>query len=105
MSLSVTATTMLKYRAEIGDRELDFGLHEKVCSGCRRRFLGRGSSWCAPHYCSKACQMEARKLRRAESRTKPRDRCVHCNRPLDEPRRSTRLYCSVRCRVAAHRGR
>ena len=30
--------------------------------------------------------------------------CATCRTPL-EPRRSTRCYCSTRCRVAAHRAR
>jgi len=100
VAVSVTVATMLKYRAEIGDWDLDFHLYEKICTGCGRRFLARGGT----SYCSKACQMKMRQQRRrAEHHVEVRDRGLRCGEPF-EAQRSTREYCLVRCRLAAHRG-
>jgi hypothetical protein len=65
------------------------------------------------HYCSEACLTKPYNAKRNERRQKKAARhrkelasrtCEVCNQPL-EPRRSTRRYCSTKCRVAAMRKR
>jgi uncharacterized C2H2 Zn-finger protein len=82
--------------------------HAKTCPRCSKRFLGRGSEWCAPFYCSIQCRTDARNQRRAEKRAYARQRsavlrkCAQCGR-LFKPQRETARFCSTACRVAAHR--
>ena len=83
------------------------------CQQCRRKFYR------APHasgrWCSDVCATKAEKQRRAvgiaavvKARSKERAearagrKCETCGEPI-KAKRSTMRYCSVRCRVAAHR--
>jgi hypothetical protein len=82
-----------------------------LCPRCDGIFAGTPGV----HYCSPACQEEAAReqrrrsrarigKRRAARRAELSSRCAHCQEPMPSCRSSKR-YCSVRCRVAAHRGR
>ena len=60
-------------------------------------------------YCSDECRrvQDARRNRTARAREKrplPIIECEHCGQPVDAER-STRRFCSSRCRVAAHRAK
>jgi hypothetical protein len=81
-----------------------------VCHRCQTRFLCRSYR---TRYCSERCYAEAQALHqrgwRAERAKSPLysldDRpCGHCRREFRPKRRDT-LYCSIRCRVAAHRAK
>ena len=80
------------------------------CRRCKAPFIE------LPHakMCSDACRAEAkqdgvrragakRPKRRAEASNARTSACRHCGERLPA-RRSTKRFCSVRCRVAAHRG-
>ena len=69
-----------------------------VCAreGCAEPVLGRG------RFCSDACRKRAWRARHADP-TVRRHRCVRCGDRFEARRGS--LYCSTRCRVAAHRAR
>jgi hypothetical protein len=57
-----------------------------------------------PHaYCSDRCAVARATKARSERRAADRnDTCDHCGKPI-RARRSTMKFCSIRCRVAAHR--
>jgi hypothetical protein len=81
------------------------------CRHCDRRFYRTGYYG---FYCSDRCQSLADAPRRAariaafvktrsERRADNREtNCDHCGEPI-EAKRSTMRFCSVKCRVAAHR--
>jgi hypothetical protein len=88
------------YRAHIGPC---------TCRHCGREFLRvrHGS----PHYCSDRCvrgahhvRVTAQSLTTSEARAAARANriCERCGTPLVS-QRSTRRFCSIRCRVANHR--
>jgi hypothetical protein len=94
--------------------ERDFRLErrpqvERRCRWCRRPF----SAARAQRMCSDDCRREARVVtwrvaseKRAALRERTRDvmcYCQHCRRTIVEAKRSTRQYCSERCRSAARR--
>lgn len=99
---------------EIGDMQFHTSLLRthghlflKACGDCGALYLdGRSSSNRATRRCS-ACfaRQRYRYVQRARARLKARPRpastCDHCRAPLAG--RSDRRFCSVRCRVAAHR--
>jgi hypothetical protein len=70
------------------------------CVVCRQDYYGRGST----RYCSDGCFKEARRNRPRPSRAKDpvQVACVRCGVCFVPTRKDAR-YCSVRCRVAAHR--
>ncbi len=69
------------------------------CAACGLLFFGRGSTC----YCSPACYKKRRRQPRP-SRAKPKGKtaCAHCGTEFEQARKDAR-FCSVRCRVAAHR--
>jgi hypothetical protein len=80
------------------------------CQHCGREFYRLSGSG---RYCSDVCTKASRAVRneamaksRSEARAAARaDRhCARCNEPIIA-QRSTSIFCSVRCRVAAHRER
>jgi hypothetical protein len=76
---------------------------EKRCDCCGKLFVACGSEWSSPRYCSPCCVGEARNERRRAARRHKRrtSKCVVCGTSFQH-QRSTRRYCSVRRRVAAH---
>jgi hypothetical protein len=105
------------YRLPIGADTFDWfaNFTKKQCSGCGRLFLGRGSAWAAPYYCSDECRQDARRLRRETKRRlarKVRERelegkftCADCDTEIMFPSRTSRRYCSNSCRQRAYRRR
>jgi hypothetical protein len=78
----------------------------EVCTVCGRQFVvvehpRRGAIVCSDT-CSKISWQRPRADRRREARTGTK--CLSCGVELDS-KRSTRRYCSDRCRVAAYRQR
>jgi hypothetical protein len=77
------------------------------CVQCDRRFYNARN--CRGKYCSDRCVHAASSVAGSKLRTKSlaakREglRCKQCNK-LFSATRSTALFCSIRCRVAAHRG-
>jgi endogenous inhibitor of DNA gyrase (YacG/DUF329 family) len=83
------------------------------CSRCGERFHSRRRF---EMLCSDACRQEAkgesqrrqiakRSERRAEHRAALIVACQRCGKPVANPSRSTRAFCSNACRQAAYRGR
>jgi hypothetical protein len=83
------------------------------CRKCKRKFYRAANS--NPHYCSNVCADAAERARRDKinaARVKARSKiraaaranrkCKTCGKPI-KAKRSTMHFCSVRCRVAAHR--
>ena len=93
------------YRAPIDSNRYD--LQKKVCPHCNAPFLGRGSPWSSPHYCSETCQQAARYLRRRAAITEivRKGSCLCCGAPIADQIRTTRRYCSDKCRQRAYRQR
>jgi hypothetical protein len=74
---------------------------QQQCRVCRQEFFGAINT----RYCSRACYRQRPKAPRP-SRAKWRDfvACPVCQETF-QPTRNDALFCSVRCRVAAHRAR
>jgi hypothetical protein len=83
----------------------------QTCRHCGREFYRTHSS--GHTYCSDKCaaaahsvfvakHVKARSEERAAERAKWNDTCETCGKPI-KARRSTMKFCSIRCRVAAHR--
>jgi endogenous inhibitor of DNA gyrase (YacG/DUF329 family) len=80
-----------------------------TCRHCGRKFhhLRQGGGG-TPHYCSDQCAGIAHQAAVSKSRSEQRaleraDRaCATCGKPITA-KRSTMRFCSVKCRVAAHR--
>jgi hypothetical protein len=96
VSQPVRATPRMLYRTRM----------RQYCRICSAEFFARLPT----RYCSRRC-LRARwkwrwKWRRRPSRARVKEdqRCRHCGLPFT-PGRSDARYCSVRCRVAAHRTR
>lgn len=104
-----TVTPMLRpYRAPLGtDDFYEFG-HKKQCDDCGRAFMSRGGPWSAPYFCSEECQRNSRNLRRNAKRREGRELreqiTCECGNSFT-PDRSTRRYCSDKCRQKAYRNR
>ena len=92
-----------------------WGTPPRSCVVCDKEFLVAWRRHYARHYsysiCSDKCVADLRNMTRRRRRRKhaaERQKamgnrtCVHCGVPLDA-NRATKRYCSVRCRVAAHR--
>lgn len=96
-----------------------------TCRVCKKKFFNARTYRTAPRtgyrvvitgkksssFCSDACLTKWRKRKRAEQRkeeaaTRAEARsgrvCEQCGEPI-EAARSTKRYCSIKCRVAAHR--
>jgi hypothetical protein len=73
------------------------------CAGCGGWGAGSGYLWCSAE-CQKADRAAKVRQRRAAARVQPHDRCVICDDKLPASR-TTRRYCSDRCRQAAYRTR
>ena len=90
---------------------VDKALNPRYCARCGRAFATY-RVWSRTRYCSNRCAVAARDkmtvvravAKRSALRAKARANrnCEHCRRPI-EGQRSTRKYCSERCRVAHHR--
>jgi hypothetical protein len=76
----------------------------RTCRHCRCTFLGQPNT----AYCTEVCVQQAANARQNEQRGTARQKaregrhCLGCHEPLTA-QRSTKRYCSARCRVAAHR--
>jgi hypothetical protein len=72
-----------------------------TCRVCRQTFVGPGRAL----YCSPAC-FRKREQPPRPSRAKPKGTaaCPGCGAEFEQPRKDAR-FCSVRCRVAAHRAK
>jgi hypothetical protein len=94
------------HRASIRSKHVPPNWREKPCVYCGKKFLGRGSGWAPPFYCSARCASEAYNQRRRIARQKlykPKvSKCAVCGTRF-EHKLSTGRYCSTRCRVSAHR--
>jgi endogenous inhibitor of DNA gyrase (YacG/DUF329 family) len=99
---------------QLGNAKLpEYGFRLRECWQCERQFYT--TRFYFGHYCSDRCQSlayaPARAAQRAamvKAKSKARaaaraDReCETCGKPI-EAKRSTMRFCSVKCRVAAHR--
>jgi hypothetical protein len=79
-----------------------FRTRQQCCYVCHELFF---ATW-PTRYCSRRCLRARWRRRRQRSRTKVLEdlRCGRCG-GLFTPTRSDARYCSLRCRVAAHRAR
>jgi hypothetical protein len=91
------------------------GTEPRNCEICKKRFFHASPVGHAGYFsadvCSDKCAVErrniVRRLRRREQASERQmnlsdQNCFHCGEPI-KANRKTRCYCSVRCRVAAHR--
>ena len=91
-----------EFRTSSRNKHVPSEWREKRCDCCGKFFLARGREWSSPLYCSARCVGEARNERRRAARLEPRiSKCLVCGASFQH-QRSSRRYCSVRCRVAAH---
>ena len=104
----------LKAKAAAEGVNMEVALHPSAwllhCRRCKAPFIGLPDA----KVCSDACRAEAkrdavrrasakRSKRRAEASDARTSACRHCGERLPA-RRATKRFCSVGCRVAAHRG-
>jgi hypothetical protein len=68
------------------------------CSRCGQPFVVHGTQV----YCSIECAREERNERRREANERRPRECARCGKTFT-PTRSDALFCSGRCRIAAHR--
>jgi hypothetical protein len=89
-----------------------YGWAEYYCHHCTRAFYRLND---VGYYCSNKCEdavrrvsavkaTKARSEQRAAERAKHNNKCNMCGKPITA-KRSTMKFCSIRCRVAAHRER
>lgn len=96
----------IRARREYRTPNVWFEAVEQSCSHCGAAFFNAGryrSRFCSDR-CLKSDKAKANSKTRSEARAADRAdlRCRTCKEPL-EAARSTARYCSVRCRVKAHR--
>jgi hypothetical protein len=92
-----------KICAAVGDKALHvYAIYR--CRGCGNWAAGSGASWCSLE-CRRAHKTKGQRQRREETRVARamvEHRCAHCQAPMSA-QRTTRRFCSDRCRQAQHR--
>jgi hypothetical protein len=85
----------------------------RYCLQCRKRLpasMRADAEFCSPSCRAKHHRWITAGRKRMEERSEQGSRlCPHCHRPLVRKgldlKRTDAVYCSIRCRVAAHRAR
>ena len=78
---------------------------KKTCSYCNQEYLAYRTGAMHRLYCSPYCNMSARREReKARLELTRQKTCAYCEVPFNA-KRSDAIFCSGKCRVAAHRNK